>query len=492
MRTLFSLVLVVPCLLTLGGCGDEVRGSVRLLVVPLHQGRAPVQDPFSLVDRVEIGLTATDGSYHSMGRHAPLSRFGPGLVGSAGTGAPTLIGLNDRARPVSLGYGAPVSVEPGVDAFVSVPFARVDHAVAHRLRAIDADRPAPLSSLPPTLRLDAANLEQGQLDGGGDAACLVWLAWTDAGLLFKARLGDDEVAPAGIGSPADGDAVVLYIDPDGDPDVAPGDEIVVTIGADGRVEPEGVLSAVQAQAVAGGWEVEATLPGGGWYKNQQLGFDLRMIDTDAQGTSLLTWVFDPRSQGADPTSDQYGRLVMGVPLLDLVEQNGPRLPVSIPEGVVEVAGRWNATQLTLRIDVPDDEVRPSGPAGGIEQADRVAIWLDLGNGEAAPEGQRFQRLTVSAGGSLELAAGPDPDNVTDLGLAFTGQVTATTRADGYTVEIVWPWSDLQLTEQPQRGWFLGLEAEIFDEDAGGLEQHTLSDGVGQPELWSELRLFAVE
>ena len=91
-----------------------------------------------------------------------------------------------------------------------------------------------------------------------------------------------------------------------------------------------------------------------------------------------------------------------------------------------------------------------------------------------------------------MAAGPDPDNVTDLGLAFSGQVTATTRADGYSIELTWPWADLQLSEQPQRGWFLGFEVEIYDEDEAGLGLHSLSDGIGQPGLWSELRLFAVE
>ncbi len=131
-------------------------------------------------------------------------------------------------------------------------------------------------------------------------------------------------------------------------------------------------------------------------------------------------------------------------------------------------------------------------AGGLDQADRVAVWLDLGNGEPVPDEQRFQRLTISAGGSSELAAGPDPGNVTDMGQAFTGRVTATTRSDGYTVEISWPWADLQLAKQPQRGWFLGLEIEIYDEDTAGQQVYTLSDDVGQPERWSELRLFALE
>lgn len=487
-----GLLCAALIVLTGGGCGDEVRGELRLLVVPLHRGRAPIQDPFSLVDRVEIGLTATDGSYRSLGKQAPLSRFGPGLVGALGAGAATLTGLNDRDRPVSRGYGAPVSVEPGLDAFISVAFARVDHAVARRLRAIDAGQATPFQGLPPALRLDAANLEQGQLGGDGDAGCLAWVAWTDAGLSFLVRVIDDDVAPSGIGSPADGDAVVLYLDLDGDPAVAPGEEIVVTIGADGRVEPDGVLTDVEAKTVAGGYELVARLPGGGWEKNQELGLDLRVIDASDVGATLLTWVFDPRSQGADPSAEQYGRLILGVPLMDLVGRAGPRLPISLPEGVVEVTGRWDGAGLWLQLAVPDDEVRPSGPAGGLDQADRLAIWLDLGNGEAATEPKRFHRLTISAGGSLELAAGPDPGNVTDLGSAFSGQVTATTQANGYSVEVFWPWEDLQLDEQPQRGWFLGLEIEIYDEDADGLELHTLSDGVGQPGLWSELRLFAVE
>ena len=87
---------------------------------------------------------------------------------------------------------------------------------------------------------------------------------------------------------------------------------------------------------------------------------------------------------------------------------------------------------------------------------------------------------------------PDPDSVTELGTAFSGRVTATTRTDGYSIDLFWPWGDMQMGEDPQRGWFLGLEVEVIDEDSGGQARYSLSDGTRQPELWSELRLFATE
>ncbi len=469
-------------LILASGCGDDVQGRLRLLVVPLHEGRNPVQDPFTLVDRVEVGLTDENGDFHSLGKSSPSPSFGPGLVGPGGSGSPTLVGLNERGRPVSLGFGRPVDIRAGLDEFVSVPFSRVDHALARHIRSADRGLTDPFAGKPPALRLDESHREQGQLESDSDAGCLVWLLWEGDTLLLKARVVDDSVGPATAPEPpSSGDGLTVYLE-----------DLKVTIGADGRVEPDGVLTGVQVETVAGGYVVRIEMPLSDVGKNRQVDFDLRQTDRDGQNApTLLTWVFDPSQAGQDP--EQYGRLVLGVPLLTLLAGEGGAAGFAGADGQVNIDGWWDEDALHLNVDVVDDEVLLSGQGGDLEGADRVEFWLDLANGQPpALEPARFYRVTGTAGGNSAYAAGPDPANVTDLGITFSGQVLSTTRTDGYAVELTMPWSDLQFDTEPQRGWFLGIEVKVVDEDAAGAQTHAWSDAAGSPNLWSEIRLFSVE
>lgn len=477
--------------LTAAGCGDDVRGELRLLVVPLHQGRNPIQDPFSLVAEVELGWTAADGSYRTLGRDAPDARFGPGLLGALERGAPTLVGLNERGRPVSRGFGRPQQLAAGIDAVISVPFARIDHALARRVPA--AGLADPFADQPPALRLDAANLEQGQLADEDDAGCLAWILWDDDGLWLDARLRDDAVEPAGMGPPADGDALVIYLDPQADGVADDPNDRLIQVGADGRVAPEGAAEEVEVASVAGGWRVRLRVPLPGGSKNQQLGFDLRQVDFDGGGPPLLlTWTFDPQAQGADPEADQFGRLVLGTALLDLLRLPGAEQRIDAPDGQVRLGGWWDAEALHLTVEVPDDDVQSAAGGEGLAGADRIELWLDLDNARPPLAQTRFFRLSATAGGDARLAGGPEPANVTEQGFAYSGRVEAASRGDGYRVDASLPWADLRLDEPPQRGWFFGLQLRLVDEDAGDSSETWWAAGADRPQVWNELRLFSTE
>ena len=487
-----SVLVLFACL---PACGQEVQGELRLTVVPLHSGRNPVQDPFSLVAQVEIGLTDEDGRFTSMGSENPLSRFSPGLVEPGRVGSPTLIGLNDRGRPVSRGFGRVIGLLDGVDETVPVHFARVDSAVARRVRAIDRALADPFAARPPSLRLDLSNLEQGQVESESDGSCVVWILWDDDQLLFKVRVFDESIEATEAPTPvAQGDSLGIYLDAAPLGGQAGPEDRVLRLGADGRVEPADGVQDLSVEQVSGGYVQRFALPWPSVAKNQEFGFDLRLVDVDEGASpSLMTWVFDPIQAGEDPLPDQYGRLTMGVPVLDALDRTGSSLGFSSHDGQVTLGGHWDAQGLVLELDVHDDQVTPAGPSGGLDGADRVAVWLDLANGDPpALDPIRFFRLSASAGGTTLLEGGPDPANVTDQGLGFSGSVSATTRASGYTLAVTLPWADLQLASEPQRGWFLGLEIEVVDVDGADEQTSCWSDAPDRPDRWSEIRLFSAE
>ncbi|MBN2494784.1 MAG: hypothetical protein JXR96_09360 [Deltaproteobacteria bacterium] len=471
-----ALAWLLACLAC--ACGDDVQGELHLLVVPLHAGRNPSQDPFQLVDEVEIGLTADDGTYTALGADAPGSRFGPGLVSPGAQGAPTLIGRNERERVVSLGFGPGLALTSGLDAWVSVPFARVDHAVATRVHPAEIGLEDLFAGRPPALRLDGANLETGSLDGQGDAAALVWLLWTDDALWVQARVRDEDVQDG-----VDGLAVF-------DAQHASG----VRIAAGGAVDPAGAVEAVESERLAGGYRLRFRMPLEAAAKNGKLAFDLRLVDVDAgSGPTWLTWAFDPRRQGDLPLPDEYGQLVLGAPLLDLMTREsgtcgdgGPRADIPGPDGVAVLQGGWDEAGLGLCLEIPDDDVQLEGG-----EVDRVELYFDLANGGApVAEPFRFHRLEVTAGGLSRFGSGADPAALSDG--AYTGSAQATRHAAGYRIEADLPWSDLQvLGDVGQRGWFLGLEIRVFDVDQGGRAEWSWS---GREELapasWSEIRLFS--
>ncbi|HOX42027.1 MAG TPA: hypothetical protein PK668_00440 [Myxococcota bacterium] len=481
----------------LAGCGDDVQGQLRLLVVPHHQGRNPVQDPFALVERVEVGLTGEDGVFRPLGEGAPLHRFGPGLLSPGAQGAPTLLGYNERGREVSLGFGLPVALRTGQDESRSVALVRLDHAVARPLGPVAGELADPFAGQAPALRLGEQQLESGALDSDDDAGALVWALWGPDGLRLKLRVRDDQVQAA----PADqaisaGDGLRVYLDGLADGLAGGADDLVISVGADGRVEP---AAGAQAAIVpwAGGYEVSLSLPLPAPAKNGGVGFDVRVWDLDAGGApSVLTWVFDPRTPGAEPSPAGYGRLVLAPALLDLLPRGqGPSARASLAgrDGLVALDGAWDELGLTLAVDVPDDAVQTAGGGEELTGADRVELWLDLANGlPPALERHRFVRLLASAGGQAVLAAGPAPGAIDTGGVAFTGQVVGAAHAGGYLIEAYLPWADLGLEAGAQRDWFLGLEVLVQDEDPGGAQGAGWSADPARPELWNELRLFDLE
>jgi hypothetical protein len=158
--------------------------------------------------------------------------------------------------------------------------------------------------------------------------------------------------------------------------------------------------------------------------------------------------------------------------------------------MVEVTGTWSETELILNVTVPDDEVQTAGTPDG---ADRVEVYLDLANNRPPVfDPARFVRIASTAGESVAVTRG---NNLTSISQAFTftGDVRATASAESYTVAISLPWEDLELVSDPQRGWFLGLDIRVVDEDANGSGTFSWSDSeVLDNNLFPELRLFTVE
>jgi hypothetical protein len=142
------------------------------------------------------------------------------------------------------------------------------------------------------------------------------------------------------------------------------------------------------------------------------------------------------------------------------------------------------------VTVPDDEVKTSGTPGG---ADRVEFYLDLVN-DLPPvvDPARFVRISSTAGGSKAITRGDDLADLTQT-FTFTGDVQATASAESYSVTLSLPWEDLDLVSGPQRGWFLGLDIRVVDEDTGGTDTFSWSDAADLDSgLFPELRLFSAE
>jgi cellulose/xylan binding protein with CBM9 domain len=477
--------LVVAAFL-LGGCGEQVQGNLRLLLVPPHEGRNPNQDPFVLVDRVEIGVVDSTGVFSSFGDSAPNARFGPGLISGDWQGAPFVLGLNSLGRPVAAGFGLPITVSSGIDQTITVPFSQTNTGVARRIPLQDRTLEDPFANRAPSLFIDNRNLESGAIDSPADLTSLVTAIYQANDLLLRVRVLDDQVVAAASDEQIiNGDAVRIYLE-----------DIVVTAGADGRFEVPISVTAGEVETVSGGYQVEIVLPLSERFKNRRVPFDVRVYDKDgAETPALATWCFDPRRQGEEPLFDDYGDLILGVDVLDVLEQPGPTSTFPGSDGLVEINGSWNQNGLTLEVNVPDGDVRTQANDDDLTGADRVEVFLDLGNGVPdIVDSIRFVRVTASAGGSKTYAGGWDPNALETIHFGFTGTVTGTTTPEGYKIEVVVPWSDLQLNPQlPQRGWFFGVEIRVVDEDDGWTGTTSWSDSIElAPDDWPELRLFSAE
>ncbi len=464
------------------GCGDDIQGSLRLLLVPPHQGRNPTQDPFQFVDLVEIGVVDGTGTFSMLGETHPTARFGPGLIAGGEQGAPYALGLNDRGRPVSWGFARPIVLETGIDETLGLTFSQTSLAVASRMTLQDRTSADPFAGRPPSLFVDYRNLESGAIEGPADLTALVTALWQGGDMLLRIRVRDNDISPAETGNDINtGDALRVYMD-----------GMVITAGADGRCDAPQEVSDCVAEQVTGGWQVEMTLPLGDPGKNRMVPFDLRLYDSDGgQAQALATWRFDPRRQGEEPLPEDYGEIVLNTPLLQALRESGPLSAFSCPDGTIEVGAEWDDTDLIVSVRVPDDEVRTQA-GGDLQGADRVELWLDLAN--ALPpisEPVRFVRVTGSAGASEIHAGGQDPEDMrTDL-FGYTGSVSGTAAAGEYQVKFEIPWSDLQIeSSSAQKGWFLGIEIRVIDEDDGRVTTTAWSNEEDlNPNLWPELRLF---
>jgi hypothetical protein len=207
--------------------------------------------------------------------------------------------------------------------------------------------------------------------------------------------------------------------------------------------------------------------------------------------AMATWQFDGGGVLGDELQPaEFGTLVHGVPLIDLLQSRDAFQAFPCRDGMVEITGGWSETDLTLTVTVPDDEVNTAGTPDG---ADRVEVYLDLVNNRPpSVDPARFVRIVTTAGGNEEITRGNDLASLTQ-NFTFTGEVQATSAAGVYSIAITLPWEDLELVSSPQRGWFLGLEIRVVDEDAGGADTFSWSDSaVLDSNLFPELRLFTVE
>jgi hypothetical protein len=243
---------------------------------------------------------------------------------------------------------------------------------------------------------------------------------------------------------------------------------------------------VESGEATGGYLVRVTLPLEDAAKNRALGFDIRIYDRDGEAPAAwATWRFDPRREGAEPLLEDFGKLVLGAPMLDLLERPGPSRTFPVADGDAEVEGSWSKEGVAVLVSVADD---------AFEDGDRVEVWFDLANGAPpAPEPTRFFLYAGERGADYQTARGDSVDGMTDRDDSVSA-VDWTEHPGGYTLALTVPWPDLGLVAgEPQRGWFLGMEVRVTDTDAQGQQIFGWSDSAGlRPELWPELRLFTTE
>lgn len=489
-----SASLLIPVCVTaglvaagIGGCGDDVQGSLRLLLVPPHEGRNPTQDPFELVERVEVGLLGPDGDFQALGSSRPLARFGPGLVAGGRSGVPFVLGLNERGRPVAHGFGPALTLEAGRRQIQSVPFSRSDTASAMRIAGHAPALTDMFNGRAPALFVDHRHVEVAPVDGPGDLSAVATVLWSDQAVFVQVAVTDDVDEPAEAGGVlGDGDAVTIYLG-----------QTAVTVASDGRYEPADVPARVETGRTSAGYLVRLELPLEEPRKNQVLGFDLRLHDRDGDGgVALATWCFDPRREGGAPLPEDFGRLVLGVPLLDLLAEDAQAPAFAVADGSARIEGSWDPDWLVLDVTVEDSQVLLAGEDDPtLEGGDRVEFWLDLANGSPpAAEPLRLVRVVGTPNARLIAAGGDHPDGLSPEVFSFNGRVKGSTVGGGYRIVLELPWSDLEpVGGAVQRGWFLGLEVRVVDVDEQGVGTWSWS---GLPDIepgrWPEVRLFSVE
>ncbi len=473
-------------LLSFVACSDDVQGSLRLLLTPPHEGRNPTLDPFTLVDEVEIGVLNGSDVFHSLGRFPPLARFGPDLLGSLRTGFPYLLGLDNRSRLLAAGFGPAFGPLAGADRFITLPFAPIDTAIARRVSQATVIQADPFADIPPAFFIDQRHLERGAIENAADLSALAFVLWQKERLHLRVRVIDDLVVPAVEEAQLDsGDAVRIYFDGN-----------VLTAAADGTLElPDGVSEATLAELPQGGYQLDVVWPALPPGKNRILPFNLRIYDHDGgeDMPAVATWSFNPNQAVEELGPDDFGHLLLAVPLLEVLRFSGPSVRFPAADGQATVDGFWGESALTLRVQVPDQEVRNESTGADFSGADRVELWLDLGNGLApVAEPARFLHFVVTAGSETSQARGSALGDLTEFN--FTGTAAGSKTSSGYEVSLTLPWSNLELNAATaQRGWFLGLEIRVVDEDEGETVIYNWSEVEElDPQFWSEIRLFSLE
>lgn len=491
-------VLVLFLLALPAGCGDDVQGDLKLLLTPPQRGRNPLPDAFAFVERVEASLLDEALDLSSLGSISPHGgrRLDFGLVSSGKSGSLMLLGLNQHGRKVSHGYGPRLSLESGIDSTLTVFFSQYNTAVASK---------APLQpgvglaerfiGLPASIYLDVRDLESGQIAGPHDLSALATLAWCEdiAGgpggeLLIEVTVRDDKkiLAPGAVLT--EGDAIKIYLQ-----DTGIGVIDIVTVSRDARYEStRGIGQPELSETGYGTWEMRLVLPLAAAGKTRELYFDLTVFDWDeGEDPVRASWSFNPAFLEEELQPDEFGRLVLGVPVLHALSNPERMASFAGPGGEVVVSGYWDTNSLALSAYIPDGLVWAEGAGeGDLSGTDRLELLFDLNNGLPQPVVEnRFVGIAVNAGGQKVFGAGYSPADLVASNFEFTGSAHGAIESGGYRVEIMVPWQNLGMN--PAEVTFLGVEMRVLDEN-NTVTAFLSGTSELNSDLWPVIRMYELE
>jgi len=490
--------LAVTACLAATGCGDDVQGDLQLFLSAPAYGRNPIQDPFAFVNRIEASLVDDALQLSSLGSSTAVSkrRVDLGLSGGGGSGTFMLLGLNEYDRKVSHGFGPMLEFKSGIDLAFTVQFTQYSAAVAHKF-PLDpgmalADR---FRGVPATVYLDGGDLESGKGGSAEDLSALATLLWNEdmfggpgGELMVQVQIRDGQSILSGDSNPAHGDAVRLYLD-----ERDQGVSQVITVGRSGVYESTGSIQPPEVGETGyGTWEVRFVVPLTLASKTAQPYFDLTVFDFDeGEDPDRASWQFDGARIEEDLLPEEFGRLVLGVPILSIVPEKRELSVFPSPNGDVRLSGQWDENSLNLEVFVPDGNVQTAGSGGtDLSGTDRVAVLFDLNNGLWQPvEEDRFVGISVNAGDQKVYGAGPDPANLVAAAFEFTGTAQGIPESGGYRVSLAVPWNNLGI--QPGEVKYLGMEVRVLDE-ANLVTAYLSGAPEWKPEIWPVLKMAEKE